>query len=437
MNSVITGTSPALGQSPSFHSSSYLPKMEASFMRDFTCCGYTLDSLHDLLQHFEEAHAQTSQQPNRGPNFSNTPKTNISQLVTSIPSARVTQGDLSAGQQQNGRTSQGAVNSFANRQPRRGSEAFNRTNLSTVQDLDTLEDMEIDDPAPLPAIAEQQDQPQTVRHDIEPQQSQQQPGQAKGRIPQLNVHIANNMGNQGIRTSTPNTPLTSTQSINLQNNPTVSSVNTPTLGTNPLAQQQFTPDSSVPGTPAEPDSDLTANLLNGLALPLSDSQLAQVTDMQFTNMALGGPSRYDGTIDQPAKRLFSKTGTPLGISQQQLQLALATSQLSDDEITRKLREQALSNTSGFTFQEEHKPFRCPVIGCEKAYKNQNGLKYHKQVRFLLSLSIFILRMLTYLARSPKPTIERERRWHLFYCRSCYQHPISRHSGNGKGEAISV
>ncbi|KAF2435586.1 hypothetical protein EJ08DRAFT_555925, partial [Tothia fuscella] len=27
---------------------------------------------------------------------------------------------------------------------------------------------------------------------------------------------------------------------------------------------------------------------------------------------------------------------------------------------------------------ETKPFKCPVIGCEKAYKNQNGLKYHKQ-----------------------------------------------------------
>lgn len=26
-----------------------------------------------------------------------------------------------------------------------------------------------------------------------------------------------------------------------------------------------------------------------------------------------------------------------------------------------------------------KPFKCPVIGCEKAYKNQDGLKYHKQV----------------------------------------------------------
>ena len=28
-------------------------------------------------------------------------------------------------------------------------------------------------------------------------------------------------------------------------------------------------------------------------------------------------------------------------------------------------------------REEHRPFKCPVIGCEKTYKNQNGLKYHK------------------------------------------------------------
>ncbi|XBW37107.1 hypothetical protein QEN19_002685 [Hanseniaspora menglaensis] len=28
-------------------------------------------------------------------------------------------------------------------------------------------------------------------------------------------------------------------------------------------------------------------------------------------------------------------------------------------------------------EEDDKPFRCPVIGCDKAYKNQNGLKYHR------------------------------------------------------------
>ncbi|KAK6197306.1 split zinc finger protein [Scheffersomyces amazonensis] len=27
--------------------------------------------------------------------------------------------------------------------------------------------------------------------------------------------------------------------------------------------------------------------------------------------------------------------------------------------------------------DENKPFRCPVIGCDKNYKNQNGLKYHR------------------------------------------------------------
>ncbi|GMG34875.1 unnamed protein product [Ambrosiozyma monospora] len=26
---------------------------------------------------------------------------------------------------------------------------------------------------------------------------------------------------------------------------------------------------------------------------------------------------------------------------------------------------------------ENRPFKCPVIGCEKNYKNQNGLKYHR------------------------------------------------------------
>jgi hypothetical protein len=31
--------------------------------------------------------------------------------------------------------------------------------------------------------------------------------------------------------------------------------------------------------------------------------------------------------------------------------------------------------------EEHKPFRCPVIGCEKAYKNQNGLKHVLLLRY--------------------------------------------------------
>lgn len=28
-------------------------------------------------------------------------------------------------------------------------------------------------------------------------------------------------------------------------------------------------------------------------------------------------------------------------------------------------------------QSNDRPFTCPVVGCEKTYKNQNGLKYHR------------------------------------------------------------
>ena len=62
---MMEGTSPFAFQSPSYHSSSYLPKLEANFMRDFSCCGLTLPTLHDLLQHYEEAHAQKPNEPNQ------------------------------------------------------------------------------------------------------------------------------------------------------------------------------------------------------------------------------------------------------------------------------------------------------------------------------------------------------------------------------------
>lgn len=35
------------------------------------------------------------------------------------------------------------------------------------------------------------------------------------------------------------------------------------------------------------------------------------------------------------------------------------------------------DSPGSNFVVVDKPYKCPVIGCDKAYKNQNGLKYHK------------------------------------------------------------
>ena len=50
------GATPNSHQSAYYRSDSYLRKLEANFMRDFSCCGISHPSLQDLLQHFEMNH---------------------------------------------------------------------------------------------------------------------------------------------------------------------------------------------------------------------------------------------------------------------------------------------------------------------------------------------------------------------------------------------
>jgi len=365
---MMTGTSPApfaSGQSPSYHSSSYLPKMEANFMKDFTCCGLTLASLHDLLQHFEETHANAPAARQSQPAQSGFPATSGAPVNSIAPGQ--TQGEPAMNTQLGFHPRSG---SMGGSRQRLGS--ISKSNLSTVQDMDTLEDMDMDD-INFDNLAPIEEAPMQF-----PVQ-QTQFNQAQNQLPQLNVNLANNMQNhQGLRTSTPSTPSAS-QQFNLQNNPTVSSVNTPTLGTMPMQHNLTSPESSHPGTPAELDMDFAG--FNPM-MPMGDMGMGM--NMNFNNGNFNGMNGFDnnGTIDQPGKRLFSKQGA--GLSQAQLQAALKNYQLGGNdqsELARRLREQQLLNGASipqFPFPEEVKPFRCPVIGCEKAYKNQNGLKYHKQ-----------------------------------------------------------
>ncbi|KAH8728273.1 hypothetical protein GQ44DRAFT_747673 [Phaeosphaeriaceae sp. PMI808] len=361
---MMAGTSPApfaSGQSPSFHSSSYLPKMEANFMKDFTCCGLTLASLHDLLQHFEETHA-------------NAPAPRASQPAQSgfPPISGASGPSIAPGQTQG----EPAMNTQLGFQPRSGSMSgsrqrlgsVSRSNLSTVQDMDTLDDMEMDDIS-FDNLAPIEETP------VQFPAQQNQFNQNQNPLPQLNNH-------NGLRTSNPTTPAASQPFSNLQNNPTVSSVNTPTLGTMPMTHNLTSPESSHPGTPAELDMDFAGfNPMMGMGdMGMGMNNM----NMNFNNgnFGLNGFDNNNGTIDQPGKRLFSKQGA--GLSQAQLQAALKNYQLGGNdqsELARRLRDQQLltgASIPQFPFPEEVKPFRCPVIGCEKAYKNQNGLKYHKQ-----------------------------------------------------------
>jgi transcription factor SFP1 len=364
---MMSGTSPApfaSGQSPSFHSSSYLPKMEANFMKDFSCCGLTLASLHDLLQHFEETHANAPNARPSQPMQSGFPPQSGAPVTSIAPGQ--TQGEPALNTQMGFQPRSGA-NGVRQRVP-----SVSRSTLSTVQDMGDLDDMDMDDINfdSLPPIDES-----STQYPVQQNQSNQ------NQLPQLNINLANTVQNhQGLRTSTPTTPSAS-QQFNLQHNPTVSSVNTPTLGTVPMQHNLTSPESSHPGTPAELDLDFSN--YNGMMGDMDMGMGMSGMNMNFCNNNFG-MNAYDnnGTIDQPGKRLFSKQGGNL--SQAQLNAALRNYQMGGNdqsELAKRLREQQLVNGASipqFPFPEEVKPFRCPVIGCEKAYKNQNGLKYHKQ-----------------------------------------------------------
>ncbi|PGH28166.1 hypothetical protein AJ80_00056 [Polytolypa hystricis UAMH7299] len=382
---IMTGTSPFTIQSPSYHSSSYLPKLEANFMRDFSCCGITLPSLHDLLQHYEEAHAQKSPQP---------PQRSAQAGQMAMPDNRA--GIPGAGRQQGQPNKQLAPGPGQNRSipsPRPGDklqQGSNQISLgqqhhnqrggfggpshtnNDLPDLDTVEDMEMDD-----ALGGTDYQDTQSKGPMQSRFSQQN----QGRVTPLNMSIL--QGHQGLRNSQPGTPVTPGRP--LQNNPTVSSVNTPTLMTHPLQRQSSqyrgTPDSSTPGTPAG---------------ELDDSMIGEFTDMSMQNPLMGNTQTqfpgYGGAgtgndmlnlcIDEPAKRLFSPSGG-FSNSQQNASFRLGASQYGpNSQIAQRIREQQMlaglpDTTVGLLPNEEPKPFRCPVIGCEKAYKNQNGLKYHK------------------------------------------------------------
>lgn len=344
---IMTGTSPFTFQSPSFHSSSYLPKLEANFMRDFSCCGVTLPTLHDLLQHYEEAHATKS--PNQGHRSSQ------GENRASMAAAAIAQQQS----QQHGNQGRGLP-------PDRTLDMRKNQNPQTLQhaDLDAIDDMELDEP-----MGDENASPQLFS-----------PGRSQDGFGNSNQQL--NMGmlpsHQGFNTSQPGTPINSARPLSLQNNPTVSSVNTPTLIPNPLQSSQFrnTPDSSGPGTPVEIDESMIGGF-DDLAMQNN----LPPNQTQFARFAGNNNDMLDLCIDEPAKRLFSPSGNGNSPSSQ---FKLSGAQYGpNSDIARRIREQQLlagvPDTTAILPNEEPKPFRCPVIGCEKAYKNQNGLKYHKSV----------------------------------------------------------
>lgn len=367
-------------------------------MRDFRCCDRTWPTLHDLLQHYEEHHHANPNMQMSSPQANHLNRSGLFPTSTPRSNNRSLQPNTSVGPNQNGMSGMGMqMSGQAGQQNRQfggiGGTGMNmggissmmrqqqssipgtptQSQLSMSDELDAVGDMEMDD------MMDVDDSQRTM------QQTRQMFGQQQRPQLQLNSSGLAGFNQQALRTSTPTTP--GANGFGFQNNPTVSSVNTPTLG-NPPFRGQFQQDTSNMTTPPgemmeddmsgmpkmSPLSSLNLNLngLNGLG--------AAQFGMGFGNSNGNNLNNNFGTISDPGKQLFSPGGgqnllTPeqQNVQQQFAQFGIDVTMLPPGTDLQALLQQL----SPLAIQEEHKPFKCPVIGCEKAYKNQNGLKYHK------------------------------------------------------------
>ena len=377
-------------------------------MRDFTCCGLTLPTLHELLQHYEEQHTDQMPPPlqKQNSNQNNLPPDSKAALAAAAATGIQGQGrqpppqniDTSTQDQTTTPSTSSPATPRQSQQPTQIMRGFAPRQPAAIQDDDAVGDMEMEDDFEM-APLQQAQYPQNRARLTQPSQFGQP---ASSRVPPLDMN-ALNMGmqlqqqHQGLRNSQPTTPVSAGRNGMYHNNPTVSSVNTPTLSTynnstHPLQQQQqfYTPDSSAPGTPGELDGDIIGNMGN------------MNMGIGHYNQPFGGydygsrNEMLDVCINEPEKTLWAQNGgwnnpqPPPPQQQQQQQQPQATSaiQLGDgqygenSEIAKTIREQQKLAGVPEPILEGGvpKPFHCPVIGCEKAYKNQNGLRYHKSVR---------------------------------------------------------
>ena len=367
-------------------------------MKDFYCCGLVLPSLHDLLGHFELVHHEGLPMTNQ--------QQTISQNRTVATTTTVTQhqpphaiANLASIQSGSGSTMQNTGHDRSPRTPTQAREMQqNKSQYQPSQDMEGLEDMEMDDingnnfdtSMAVPNMVNS-GFPLTTSQQYAPQSHF---AQQQGRVPPLDINVlANPMQNfQGIRQSQPGTPI-SAGGRPYHGNPTVSSVNTPTMTSHPRPHQQFrTPDSSTPGTPRELDQDIMGDM-GSMSMDTPGYMTMPQTDMTSFNYG-NDTSMGEIYIDDPAKSLYNpNAGT--NQNQQTVHQRLGNAQYGpDSEIAKSIRERQRKVGLADTLNgAEPKPFRCPVIGCEKAYKNQNGLKYHKTV----SLSSMVGKLaLTYL-----------------------------------------
>lgn len=361
----MTGTSPFQNgsmHSPSLHSSSYLPRLEANFWSNLRCCDTGFSDLHELLQHYEDVHQQA---PSTFPHRMSHPSSGRFRRKSSFLNG-ANQGQIANNQQRGFYPSTEFDSNRSGQHLQDGvGKPFGTPGLSAVPDMDTIGEMEMD-----------------YEQDGSNGLGQGTPFNNQ-RPPPINSNLANAMNVQsGNTSSTVPTPTTARQTN--PSNPMMSSMNTPSFAANTPHQQrpnQVLPD-GLNSSNNRRDVQMPANssMYNPHVLSSLNNDMSA---LDFSAARHGnGADMIDLCINDPARALFSDGGVIDPAQSMHFGFVNGAATNPDDPAGAMPSPHTVAARALLPGEEE-RPFKCKVIGCEKAYKNANGLRYHEKVRSIL------------------------------------------------------
>lgn len=314
--------------------STSLGKLESTFCRDFSCCGQDLEDLHDLLQHYEECHVRFDDDTMPGmieDDDSNSSGGSVSTPSSVPPSPRGTNAKAVAS---------------SSKLPNGVSDSSKKRGIGLSADGSSAMD---------PASAAKGKKRSFGQYDAGVNGSVAGPG--------ANVH-------QSLRRALIDGGVGSRSN---RSTPSVYSANSPFS----------TPGSSIPGTPIADDHEFAFGGPSGLSAFSAMSLRPSNTDDHLPacappNLFFPAPGSASGaganatTPGHPALNLSNLGG------------AVTVGNGSSAQPPAK-RERITSSGSTGAGSEKldrdgkviEKPFKCPNPGCDKAYKQANGLKYHR------------------------------------------------------------
>ncbi|EST09553.1 Zinc finger C2H2-type/integrase DNA-binding domain protein [Kalmanozyma brasiliensis GHG001] len=293
-------------------------RLESTFCRNFTCCGQKLDDLHDLLQHYEECHVRFEDDE--------MPAMIADDEVESSGSSNASTSQPSSPRTSNaGSTASAAAAVTAATTPGASTSALDVTTPTGLDDVDKASAFDT-------AIM-------------------RSPSLSKGKKRSFGQYSSSSSANPNgaIHNSLRRALIDGGVGRRAPGTPNIYAPNSPFS----------TPGGSIPGTPsldAENDGYFT-NGLNPAAFSALSIRSSNTDDHHLPSCA-------------PPNLFFPASGTASSSSQPPAKREKTSAVTTASTI-------ALENALRAGAANVDKPYKCPAPGCDKAYKQMNGLKYHR------------------------------------------------------------